>query len=174
MCEQILFTSSTSQNKKKYINLSSETLKLWVIAERILCTYQQQFSVNVWEGSAGECLVGPHPPRGNHSYMTCQSCWKLYERGACMIMLRHIGRAVRDVLKNTYQDRWIITGGHRMAFESSGNIWKRLCTQRLLPTKGHFTTAVWMPVRLSATIPTSLKGRGGPWWDVSRRALNLM
>jgi hypothetical protein len=36
------------------------------------------------------------------------------------------------------------------------------------------TIALWMPVRLSVTTPASLSGRGGPWWDVSRRALNLM
>jgi hypothetical protein len=33
--------------------------------------------------------------------------------------------------------------------------------------------ALWMPVRLSATA-LHLNGRGRPWWDVSRRALNLM
>jgi hypothetical protein len=36
--------------------------------------------------------------------------------------------------------------------------------------KRHFTLALWMPVRLSAT----LNRCGGPWWDVSRRALNFM
>jgi hypothetical protein len=35
------------------------------------------------------------------------------------------------------------------------------------------TIALWMPVRLSATTPASLHGLGGPWWDVSQRALNL-
>jgi hypothetical protein len=29
-------------------------------------------------------------------------------------------------------------------------------------------------VRVSANIPASLNGCGGPWWDVSRRALNLV
>jgi hypothetical protein len=31
-----------------------------------------------------------------------------------------------------------------------------------------------MPVRISATTAASLNGCGGPWWDVSRRASNLM
>jgi hypothetical protein len=30
------------------------------IAERVLCTYQQQFSINVRAGTVGDCLVGPH------------------------------------------------------------------------------------------------------------------
>jgi hypothetical protein len=38
----------------------------------------------------------------------------------------------------------------------------------------HFPIALWMPVRLSAIASASLGGCGGPWWDVSRRALNLM
>jgi hypothetical protein len=38
--------------------------------------------------------------------------------------------------------------------------------QLLLTTKKHFTIALWMPVRLSATAPASLHGCGGPWWDV--------
>jgi hypothetical protein len=46
--------------------------------------------------------------------------------------------------------------------------------QLLLTTKRHFTIALWMPVRLSATTPASLAACGGPWWDVSRRTLNLM
>jgi hypothetical protein len=46
--------------------------------------------------------------------------------------------------------------------------------QLLLTTKRHFTIALWMPVRLSATTAASLNGCCGPWWDVSRFALNLM
>jgi hypothetical protein len=54
-----------------------------------------------------------------------------------------------------------------------GDTYKPLCMQLLLTRKKHFI-ALWMPVRLSATTSASLHGRGGPWWDVSRRALNLM
>jgi hypothetical protein len=46
-----------------------------------------------------------------------------------------------------------------------------LCTQLLL-THTHFVIALWMLVRLSVTSPTSSIGYGGPWWGVSRRALN--
>jgi hypothetical protein len=45
----------------------------------------------------------------------------------------------------------------------------------VLTTKRHFTLALWMPVRLSATTPAFLNRCGrGPWWDVLRRALDLM
>jgi hypothetical protein len=46
--------------------------------------------------------------------------------------------------------------------------------QLLLTTKRYFTFALRMHVRLSATIATYLDGCGGPWWDVSRRALNFI
>jgi hypothetical protein len=52
--------------------------------------------------------------------------------------------------------------------------WSPLCMQLLLTTERYFAIALWMFVRLSATTPASLSGCGGPWWDVSRRALNLM
>jgi hypothetical protein len=47
-----------------------QTFNLRVIAERILCRHQQQFSINVWAGIVGDCLVGPpvlpHRLAGNH------------------------------------------------------------------------------------------------------------
>jgi hypothetical protein len=43
-----------------------------------------------------------------------------------------------------------------------------------MTTNRHFTFALWMPIRLSATTLASLNGCGGPWWDMSRRALNLL
>jgi hypothetical protein len=43
-----------------------------------------------------------------------------------------------------------------------------------MATKRHFTIQLWRPVRLFATISAFLDGCGGPWWDVSRPALNLM
>jgi hypothetical protein len=46
--------------------------------------------------------------------------------------------------------------------------------QLLLTTKRHVTTALRMPVRLSATTSASLNGCGGSCWDPSRCALNLM
>jgi hypothetical protein len=82
--------------------------------------------------------------------------WYIYD-GA----LAHIGRAVRDVLSNTCYDRWIGAGGPTagpprspylspLDFYLWGHI-KPLCVQLLLTTTWHFTLAVWMPVRLSAT-----------------------
>jgi hypothetical protein len=39
--------------------------------------------------------------------------------------------------------------------------------------KRHFIT-LWMAVRLSATTPASMNGCSSPWWDASRRGLNLV
>jgi hypothetical protein len=49
-----------------------------------------------------------------------------------------------------------------------------LCMHPLLTTKRHFTIALRMPVRLSASTPVSLNGCGGPRRDESRCVLNLM
>jgi hypothetical protein len=70
--------------------------------------HQQQFSINVWAGIVGDCLVGPHvvPHRhtGNrYQYMICQSCWKMYnwqpehECGTCMMVLLHIVAALCEM-----------------------------------------------------------------------------
>jgi hypothetical protein len=52
-------------------------------------------------------------------------------------------------------------------FESSGFLPvgtpnKPLCMQLLLTTKRHYTVALWMPAKLSATAPRTLKGCGDP------------
>jgi hypothetical protein len=44
----------------------------------------------------------------------------------------------------------------------------------VLAMNRHVTIALWMPLRLSVTNPASLNECGGPWRDVSRRALNLI
>jgi hypothetical protein len=91
----------------------------------------------------------------------------------------HLSRAVRDVLSNTCPDQGIGTGGPAawpprqiwiLGIYICGDTKMRL----LLTTKNHFTTSLWMSVRLSATAMTSLHGCGDPWWDVSRRAVSLM
>jgi hypothetical protein len=51
--------------------------------------------------------------------------------------------------------------------------WNPLCKQLLWTTKRHFI-AMWMRSRLSATVPASRNGCGGPLWEVSRYALNLI
>jgi hypothetical protein len=46
--------------KNFHIIMRPETYNLWVIAERILCRHQQQFSINVCARIVGDCLAGPH------------------------------------------------------------------------------------------------------------------
>jgi hypothetical protein len=94
----------------------------------------------------------------------------------------HFSCAVRDVLNNTCHGRCIGSGGPNAWPPRSPDLnpqdvylcgyLKPSCMQLLLTTKRHI--AFWMPVRLSATTPPSVNGCGGPWWDVSRRALNLL
>jgi hypothetical protein len=82
----------------------------------------------------------------------------------------HFSRAVRDVLSNTCHGRWIGRGGPTAWPPPSPYLnpmdiylWehlKSLCMQLLLTTKRHFTVALWMAVKLSATIPASLNGCG--------------
>jgi hypothetical protein len=90
---------------------------------------------------------------------------------------------MRYILNITPHDRCVSRGGHTVWPPRSPDLnpldfylWEQpvtlLCMQLLLTTKRHIT--LWMPVKLSATTPASLHGCGGPWWDVSRRALNLM
>lgn len=46
---------------------------------------------------------------------------------------------------------------------------------QLLPTREmHFTITLRMSVRLFTTSPESLNGCSRAWWDISRRALNLV
>jgi hypothetical protein len=70
----------------------------------------------------GDCLVGPHvlshrlraTTTAISSYMTCQSCWEMYHwqsQRECgtrvVVLLARCSRAARDVLNNSYYDRWI-------------------------------------------------------------------
>jgi hypothetical protein len=161
-----------------------ETFNLWVTTERILCRHQQQFSINVWAGIVGDCVAGshvsPHRLTGNryrgfllHDLPELLEAVPLaaeHECGAC--------RAVRDVLSKTCQNRGTGTGGP--------TAWPPRSTSGLNPLNfylwGHLNPApvdheeahrFVMPVTLFATAPASLYGCGGPWWDVSRRVLNL-
>jgi hypothetical protein len=98
--------------------------------------------------------------------MICQSYWKMYhwqsphECGACMMVLC----AVRDVPSKTYHDCRIGRGGPTAWPPRSPDLnsldfylWGHLKTLvLLLTTKRHFTVALWLPVRLSATTPASL------------------
>jgi hypothetical protein len=113
------------QNKKNVnINVCPEAFYLWVVAERILCKHQQQFTNNMWTWIAGDCLIGPHLHdidvqaniTKNSSYVICQSYRKLYywqpqhECGTC-VMAHNSSLSVRDVLSNTCHNRWTGRGG---------------------------------------------------------------
>jgi hypothetical protein len=105
-----------------------ETFNLCVIAVRILCRQQQQFSIVVWAGIVGYCLVGPHvlPHRltGNHySDILLRHLPELledvplaaqHECGTCMMVLRHILAVLCEMFSVTpvmSHDGGIGTGG---------------------------------------------------------------
>jgi hypothetical protein len=90
----------------------------------------------------------------------------------------------RNVLSNSYHDRRISRGLptawpprspdlNPLDFYLCGHL-KTLVYAAPFDNERHFTIALWMLVRLSATTPESLNGFGGPRWDMSRRALNFM
>jgi hypothetical protein len=102
-----------------------EIFNMWVIAGRIPCRHQQQFSINVWAGIVGDYLVGPlvlpHRPTGNHyrkfllhvlpnlleavTPAVRTRMWYMHEAAPT-----HFSLSVRDVHNNTYHDRWKGTG----------------------------------------------------------------
>jgi hypothetical protein len=122
------------------------------------------------------------------SYMICQSYWKMYhwqsehECGTWPMVLQHFSCAVQHVPNNTYYDWWIGIGGptawpSRLPDLNPRNLylWEHLNTLvYAAQMERHFTIALWMPVRPSASTPVSLNGCGSPCWDVSRPTLNLM
>jgi hypothetical protein len=94
--------------------------------------------------------------------------------------LAHFSRSVRDVLSNTRHDRWTEREESTVWSLCSPDLnpldfylWEHLVICSFCWQRRHFTIAIWLPVRLSATTPASFNGWGRPWWDVSRRALNL-
>jgi hypothetical protein len=96
----------------------------------------------------------------------------------------YCSHAVRDVLRNFYHDRRIGRGGPTAQPPRSSDmdhldfyLWrhlKALVCSAPVDNEEELTIALWTPVRLLATTPESLNGSGGPWWDASRRALNVM
>jgi hypothetical protein len=100
--------------------------------------------------------------------------------GTCMMVLRHILAVLCEMFSVTPNntDGWVredpLRGLHARQILilwvfTSGDTWKPLCIQILLTTKRHFSIALRMPVKLSATTPASCVGS---WWYVSRRELN--
>jgi hypothetical protein len=103
-----------------------ETFNLRVITETILCRHQQQYNINVWARIVGDSLVGlhvlPHRLTGNrYRDFLLHDLPKLLEDVPLAVRTplwymdggapAHFSRAVRDVLNNTYHDRWIGRGG---------------------------------------------------------------
>jgi hypothetical protein len=123
------------------------------------------------------------PKQGNMSISSrVRKHWicelQLKEYYTCMMVLRHIfSRAVRDILNNTCHDRGIGRGPTVWPPRSPDLNPLDFYPRRHLNTfvyAAPVDNALWMPVRLSTTVPASLHGCGGPWWDVSRRTLSLM
>jgi hypothetical protein len=103
-----------------------ETSNLWVIAERILLRPLEMFSINMLAGIVRDWLVGPHvvPHRltGSHYQdFLSHDLPKLLQVVPVAVKARmwyihdgapaHFSRVVRDILNNTYHDRWICRGG---------------------------------------------------------------
>jgi hypothetical protein len=96
----------------------------------------------------------------------------------------HFSLAVWDVLNNICHDRWMGRGG-TMAWPPRAphlnplNFYLRrhqniLVNAAPVDNEEAFHFELWISIRLSAITLASLKGCCGPWWDVSRRVLNLM
>jgi hypothetical protein len=96
----------------------------------------------------------------------------------------HFSRAVRDVLNNTFHDRWICTAGPTAWCPHSPDLnpldfylWEHLTSlvhAAPVDTEETLHHRTVDACETSATAPASLNGCGGQWWDVSRCALNLM
>jgi hypothetical protein len=84
----------------------------------------------------------------------------------------HCSIAVRDVLNNTYHDRWIGRGGptawpphsrdSNPLYLNRGDTKRALCIQLLLTKQRHLSITLWMSVGPSATTAASLDGCGSP------------
>jgi hypothetical protein len=87
---------------------------------------QQQFSIKVWAGIVGDCLVRPHvlPHRlrgNNHRDFLLHELPKLLEDEPLAVRAQmqyvhdgaptYFSRDMLDVLNNTYHDQWIVTRG---------------------------------------------------------------
>jgi hypothetical protein len=107
----------TKTRKNVNINMCLVTSNLWIIVDTILCRHQQQFSINVWVRTVGDCLVGlhilPHQLTGNqyrdfllHDLPKLPEDVPLAEHkcGTRMMVVWHISSILRDVVNNIYHD----------------------------------------------------------------------
>jgi hypothetical protein len=130
----------------------------------------QGLFVNVWLVRMF-CHIGSQANTAEiSSHMIWQSYRKMYhwqsehECAICMMVLRHILAVLCEMFSvNTCHDRCIGRGGpiawppHPTPDLDPLDFYPREHRRILVLTmKRHFTIALWMPVRLSATTPTSL------------------
>jgi hypothetical protein len=110
-----------TKQENSHTNICPEIFNLWVTAERMLCRYQKQVSINMWLGFAGDCLVGPYALFYQLTDSHYWQHWQLLEDLPLAVRARmwymhdgapaHLSRAVWDVLMNAYHDRWRGRGG---------------------------------------------------------------
>jgi hypothetical protein len=84
------------------------------------------------------------------------------------------GAVLCDVLNNTYHGWWISTGGPH-----ARHIWIPWIFIFVAPQSHCVCSSCWHHRTVDAcqtirNYPAPLTGCGGPWWDVSRRAFNLL
>lgn len=123
-----LWARVTHTNTRKIIHIIIflEVFNLWAIAESILYRYKQQFGINVKAGIVRECLVGPHglpqkltgdrnrdflltwSTKATESVSLAVKAWMWHTHDDAP---ESFSRVVRDVLCNTYHERWISRGG---------------------------------------------------------------
>jgi hypothetical protein len=156
-----IFTTNTSRQR-------------WILHSR----HQLYFSINVWAGIVGGYLVSlrvlPHRLTGNQyrdfllhdppkQLAVRERMWYMHDGTPA-----HSSLAMGDGVSNTYRDGWICRGvpiawpPHSPDFSPLDfYLWRHLkipLHATPVETKRHFTIALWMPVRLSVTILTSLNG----------------
>jgi hypothetical protein len=96
----------------------------------------------------------------------------------------HLSRAVRDVLSNTYHDRWIGTGGlnawpprspdlNHLDFYLWGHL-NTLVSAAPVDNEGALQIRTVDACQNISNYPGIFDRMRLPWWDVSRRAFSLM
>jgi hypothetical protein len=135
--------------------------------------HQRQSSISVWPGIVGDCLLGSHVlphkfPGNNYGDFLLHNLPKLLEgvplavsSRMCYMPPAHFIHAARDVLSNTYRDRWIGRGGPTAWPPRSPGLnpvdfylcrhLNSLVHAIHADKKRHFTITLWMRVRLFAT-----------------------
>lgn len=124
----ILFSDEACFTRDGYFNARNS--HIWAVENphaRFIHGHQVKFSVNIWAGIVGNCVLGPviMPPRLNGAaYLDfLQNTLPLVMEDVPLAIRRelwfqhdgapaHFSRAVREHLNNTYRECWIGRGGH--------------------------------------------------------------